>query len=138
MKRRSLAEPSLVEKYIRGQVLPRFMQRLREIDDELARHRSRLADAYDELWKACGQDPQAFEQRWLATTDSWRFDRVNELIHAHNEYYPIERRLPINPRTGDYITTSGRQWRRQPAGAEWVLERFPARRTDGSPRGSRS
>ena len=129
MKRRSLADPNLVEKYIRGQVMPRFMQRLREIENELARHRSRLAAAYDDLWETCGHDLQAFEQRWRATAYSWHFDRVNELIHAHNEYYPIERRLPINPRTGDYITISGRQWRREPAAAEWVQERFPARRT---------
>jgi glucose-6-phosphate 1-dehydrogenase len=128
MKRRSLADPNLVEKYIRGQVLPRFMQRLREIEDELARHRSRLADAYEELWVSCGHDSQTFEQRWRATAHSWRFDHVNELIHSHNEHYPIERRLPINPRTGDYLTTSGRPWRREPAGPKWILERFPARR----------
>ncbi len=30
--------------------------------------------------------------------------------------------------TGACITTSGRQWRREPAGPEWALERFPARR----------
>ena len=127
MTRRSLADPSLVEKYIRGEVMPRFMQRLREIENELARHRSRLAEAYEELWETCSHDAQAFEQRWRATAHSWHFDRVNELIHAHNEYYPIERRLPINPRTGDYLTTSGRQWRREPGGPEWILARFPAR-----------
>ncbi len=126
--RRSLAEPNLVEKYIRGQVLPRFMQRLRDIETEMTRHRTRLAAAYEDLWETCGHDPQAFEQRWRATAHSWNFDRVNELVHAHNEYYPIERQLPLNPRTGDYITTSGRQWKREPAGPEWVLERFPARR----------
>ena len=54
MQRRSQAAPNLVEKYIRGQVVPRFMQRLREIEDELARHRSRLADAYEERWESCG------------------------------------------------------------------------------------
>lgn len=128
MRRRALADPSLVERYIRGEVMPRFMTRLREIEDELARHRSRLAAAYDDAWEQCGGDPQAFSQRWRALAHSWRFDHVNALIDAHNEYYPIERRLPINPRTGDYLTTSGRPWRREPAGPEWVLARFPARR----------
>jgi len=127
MRRRALADPGVVEKYIRGEVMPRYMTRLREIENELARHRTRLADAYEQVWEACEHDPQAFERRWRVTAHSWHFDRVNELIHAHNEYYPIERRLPINPRTGDYITTSGRQWQRGPAGAEWVLEGFPAR-----------
>ncbi|MEJ7788127.1 MAG: hypothetical protein WKF96_25275 [Solirubrobacteraceae bacterium] len=122
-----MADPHLVEKYIRGQVLHRFMQRLREIEDEVRRHSRDLAQAHTDLadsWPG----PGAFEERWLGTARAWRFDHVNDLIHSHNEYYPIERRPPINPRTGDYLTTSGRPWRREPAGPEWILERFPARR----------
>lgn len=132
VRRRALADPSLVERYIRGEVMPRFMARLREIENELARHRSRLAAAYEDVWEQCEGDPQAFSQRWRALAHSWRFDHVNTLIDAHNEYYPIERRLPINPRTGDYLTTSERPWRREPAGPKWVLERFPAQRGGGS------
>jgi len=29
--------------------------------------------------------------------------------------------------TGDYVTVTGRSFRRQPLGADWVLERFPPR-----------
>jgi len=123
--RRSLADPHLVEKYIRGQVLPRFMQRLRQIEDEVRRHSRNLEQAHTDLALSC-PGPGAFEERWLATAHAWRFDRVNELIRQHNEYYPVERRLPINPRTGDYITTGGRPYRREPLGPDWVLERFPA------------
>jgi len=126
MRRRALADPSLVEQYIRGGVMPRFMQRLREIDAELATHRSRLEFAYIEMRAGEGDDPAAFEQRWRQLARSWRFDRVNELIHQHNDYYPIERNLAINPRTGDYVTVSGRPYRREPVGEAWVLERFPA------------
>lgn len=126
MKRRALADPSLVEQYIRGGVMPRFMQRLREIDDELRVHRSRLEFAYTEMRQGDGDDPAAFEERWRALARSWRFDRVNELIAQHNAYYPIERNLAINPRTGDYVTVSGRPYRREPVGEAWVFERFPA------------
>jgi hypothetical protein len=127
MSRRSLAEPGLVEQYIRGQIMPRYMQRLREIEDELRVHTMRLAHAYSELQRLCGHDPATFEARWRTTARAWPFDRVNELIHQHNEYYPVERRLPISPRTGEYLTVGGRPWRREPAGAAWILERFPAR-----------
>jgi hypothetical protein len=127
MSRRSLAEPGLVEQYIRGQIMPRYMQRLREIEDELRVHTMRLAHAYSELQSLCGDDPAAFEARWRATARAWPFDRVNELIHQHNEYYPVERRLPISPRTGEYLTVGGRPWRREVAGPQWILERFPAR-----------
>ena len=126
MKRRTLADPAVVEQYIRGGVMPRFMQRLREIDDELTIHRSRLGFAYSEMRRGDGDDPAAFGERWRRLAHSWSFDRVNELIHQHNEYYPIERDLPVDPRTGDYVTVTGRPYRREPVGPEWILERFPA------------
>jgi len=126
MKRRALADPTVVEQYIRGGVMPRFMLRLREIDDGLRVHRSRLEFAYSEMRQGDGDDPYAFEERWLSLARAWRFDRVNELIAQHNEYYPIERNLAVNPRTGEYVTVSGRDYRRQPVGEAWILERFPA------------
>ena len=129
MKRRSLADPNLVEKYIRGQVMPRFMQRLREIDGEVHRHKRNLEQAHTALAQECRGDPEAFERRWVQTAHAWRFDHLNALIRQHNEYYPTERRLPINPRTGDYITVGGRPWRRELMGPGWILERFPVRRT---------
>ena len=55
-----------------------------------------------------------------------RFDELNELITQHNEWYPVERDLPMNPRTGDYVLVSGRTYRRPVLGPEWVLEHFPA------------
>ena len=126
MKRHTLADPSLVERYIRGGVMPRFMQRLREIDDGLVGHRMRLEHLYADLRRSFEGDPRGFEARWLHVAHCWRFDRVNELIAQHNEYYPIERRLPINPRTGEYVTVGGRPYLREPVGPAWVLERFPA------------
>ena len=56
---------------------------------------------------------------------SLRTEAVNELIRQHNEWYPVETRLPMDPRTGDYIRRSGRSFRRPELGPEWVLERFP-------------
>lgn len=125
MKRRDIADPRVVERYIRGGVMPRFMQRLRDIDAGLARHQRLLGRLYAEVHRTHGDDADAFARRWRSLAERWRFDDVNELIAQHNEYYPIERNLPINPRTGDYVNIIGRSFRREPAGAGWILERFP-------------
>jgi hypothetical protein len=130
--RRDLYDPTALERYIRSAVLPRFMQRLREIEDELIAQRAALARAYVEVQEACAGDPELFARRWQELAEDWRFDDVNELIHQHNEYYPIERDLPVDPRTGEYVTIVGRSYRRELLDPDWILERFPARPTDPS------
>lgn len=119
-------DPAAVEAYIRGGVTPRFMQRLMDIEAAANEHRRRLSFLYEDLRQGCAHDPQEFERRWRALARRWSFDRVNELIAQHNEYYPIERNLPIDLHTDDYVTVSGCSFRREPLGPEWVLERFPA------------
>jgi hypothetical protein len=130
----ALRDPRVLEMYIRAQVLPRFMVRLREIEDQLAEHRLELERAYRELRQSCGDDPVLFERRWTAAARAWPFGELNELILQHNEYYPIERALPIDPRTGDYVTISGHPYERELVGPEWILERFPARVAVGEAR----
>jgi hypothetical protein len=51
---------------------------------------------------------------------------VNDLIDRHNRFYPIESRLPMDPRTRDYALVGGEDYRRRPLDAAWALERFPA------------
>ena len=57
---------------------------------------------------------------------AWRFDEVNDLIARHNLWYPVEARLPMDPRRGDFALVNGRDYRLRPLDAEWVFERFPA------------
>ena len=52
---------------------------------------------------------------------------VNDLISRHNRWYPVESRLPMDPRTGDYARINGEDFRREPLGVEWALNRFPPR-----------
>jgi hypothetical protein len=125
--RRELYDPSALERYIRSAVLPRFIQRLREIEDEVIRQLAALARAYEELRESYGADADGFARRWREVAERWRFDDLNELIRQHNEYYPIERDLPVDPRTGEYVTVVGRSYRREPLGPGWILERFPPR-----------
>ncbi len=115
-----------VEAYLKGGVRPRWMERVVDIDGETAYQRRRLARAHRALREECAGDAEAFAARWNALARSWSFDELNALIEQHNEWYPVERDLPLNPRTGDYVHVGGRSYRREVLGPEFVLAQFPA------------
>ncbi len=115
-----------VEAYLRGGGMPRWMERIADIDARTVRERQRLGRVYRALREDCGEDEAAFAARWRATARAWSFEDLNELIEQHNEWYPIERQLPLNPRTGEYVLVGGRSYRRKPLDGAWVLEQFPA------------
>lgn len=116
-----------VEAYLKGGSAPRWMQRIGDIDRGVAEHRRRLARAHSALAEACGEDREAFARRWRARAAGWRLDELNELIDQHNEWYPIERDLPMDLRTRDYVLINGRSYRRSRLDADWILEQFPPR-----------
>ena len=116
-----------LEDYLKAGMRPRWMERLIEIERGMVRERERLAEAYAALQEECGDDRPRFAQRWRAVARSWRFDDLNELIRTHNEWYPVERDLPMDLRTRDYVLINGRSYRRPELGPAWVLEHFPAR-----------
>jgi hypothetical protein len=123
--RRTLHSVSSVEKYLHAGVVPRFVERARQIEDRTHRHRKRLERAYEWAQQRYGNNPDEFAAYWRALAGSWRFDDINDLIDEHNQWYPAERRLPLNPRTGDYMTIGNRDWQRRPLDAGWILEQFP-------------
>jgi hypothetical protein len=106
-----------------GGPLP-YMQRLRAIHDETQEHEARLADAYRALRRSAAGDD--FARRWRAVAARWHFEAVNELIARHNRWYPIEARLPMDPRTGDFALVGGEPYWKHPLDAAWILQRFPA------------
>ena len=108
-----------------GGPLP-YMLRLRAIHDETEEHEARLREAYRALAAEC--DGATFAHRWHKAARSWRFDAVNELIDRHNRWFPIESRLPMDPRTGDFALVGGEPYWKRPLDTAWVLERFPAER----------
>jgi len=105
---------------------PAHSRRLREIEDEMAAHEERLAEAWVELSERHGDDPGAFARAWRALAERWRFDAVNELIERHNRFYPAEARLPMDPRTRDFVLVGGRPYRISLLDRDWILARFPA------------
>ena len=110
-----------------GGPLP-WMQRRRMIEDETARHERRLADAHRELAQTCRNEVE-FARRWSGIAEVWSFHAVNELIEKHNRNFPAESRLPMDPRTGDFVLLNGRPYRRDPLDAAWILARFPRDRS---------
>jgi hypothetical protein len=126
LSRRARQTRRTVEAYLAAGVMPRYMERLSEIESERKRIRSRIARAYDTLSKACGDDRQEFARRWRERAENWDFADINQLIEEHNDWYPIESGLPLDPRTRDYVRIRGRSYRRTPLSPEWVLEHFPA------------
>jgi hypothetical protein len=116
-----------VEAYLKAGVKPRWMERISEIDDSIKAQKRRLERSYRALREECAGDDALFAERWRAFAGRCRFDELNELITQHNEWYPIERDLPMDVRTRDYVLINGRSYRREPLTLQWVLERFPPR-----------
>jgi hypothetical protein len=96
-----------------GGPLP-YMQRLNQIDAAVEAHERRLAEAYAEN-----------HADWRAVAEAWDFTDVNELIAKHNRWFPVEARLPMDPRTRDFVKVGGRSYRREPLDAAWILDRYP-------------
>jgi hypothetical protein len=107
-----------------GGPLP-YMQRLRRIDDESEAHERALAKAWRALAAERRGDPAGFRRAWTRFASRWSFDELNDLIARHNAYYPAEARLPMDPRSGDFVPVLGVSYRREPLDHGWILEHFP-------------
>jgi len=102
-----------------------WMRRLRAIEIAIALHEERLAEAWEELRAECGGDRARLAHAWRAVAKRWDFGEVNDLIERHNRHFPTESRLPMNPRTGDFVLVNGRPYTREPLDAAWILSLFP-------------
>lgn len=103
-----------------------YMLRLREIEQLTEAHETALREAWQALAAEVGSEPSRFRREWLARAARESFDEVNDLIDRHNRWYPVESRLPMDPRRGDYALVNGRDYRLEALDADWVIERFPA------------
>lgn len=107
-----------------GGPLP-YMVRLRQIHELTVWHERRLAEEWERVAAESRGDEALFAERWRSVAARWNFVEVNDLIDLHNRWFPLESRLPMDPRTGDFVLLGGRPYRRRPLDAGWVLERFP-------------
>ncbi|MEA2292657.1 MAG: hypothetical protein QOE86_296 [Solirubrobacteraceae bacterium] len=122
-ERARLAQRS-VESYLKAGIRPRWMERLSEIERGIERERAGLERTYRHMRAELG--PHAFADAWRTFAHSRDFDELNTLIRQHNDWYPIERDLPMDPRTGEYRKILGRSHHRRELDAAWILEQFPA------------
>jgi hypothetical protein len=126
LSRTSMQTARTLEGYFAASAPPRWMERVASVDRAIEREERALGEAYDELRRRHARDPERFAARWRERVRAWPFDaQANELIRQHNDWYPIERRLPVDLRTRDYVLVNGRSHRRPILGPEWALERFP-------------
>jgi hypothetical protein len=101
-----------------------WMRRLRAIELEIEEHERQLAEARRSLLAEM-RDATDFEREWRKLAEVWDFAELNDLIEGHNRNFPAEARLPMNPRTGDFVLINGRPYTREPLDAQWILDRFP-------------
>jgi hypothetical protein len=100
-----------------------WMRRLRAIEEEIEQHEAQL----EEAWRALAaevEDAAEFASAWRDQARRWSFARVNELIERHNRNFPAEARLPMDPRTRDFVPVNGRSYERVPLDEEWILARY--------------
>jgi hypothetical protein len=109
---------------------PRWMERAVEIDAGIRRERRRLAEERREIVARFGSDASGFARAWRAhvrsRASSGEWAELNELVREHNEWYPVERNLPVDPVTGEWVTAFGRPYERPLLGEAWALGEFPA------------
>lgn len=99
-----------------GGPLP-YMARLREIAARVERHERELSARLADV----GDDARVRREQ----AERCDFTEVNALIEQHNRWYPVEARLPMDPRTGDYALVNGERYSMRLLDADWVLGRFP-------------
>jgi hypothetical protein len=102
-----------------------WMRRLRTIENELERHEAELDERWREL-SGDATDAEEFTRAWRETARSRSFAQVNELIERHNRYFPAEARLPMDPKTRDFVKINGRSYLREPLDEQWILSQWPA------------
>ena len=126
LSRRAEQSQRSLEAYLKAGNRPRWMARLTEIEQGVKDEERKLAGAYRQQRERARGDDARFAAEWRRTAAGWDFGELNVLIEQHNEWYPIERQLPVNPRTRDYVLVNGRDFRRPVLDARWILSRFPA------------
>jgi hypothetical protein len=97
-----------------------WMRRLRAIEDALDQHERQL----DAAWRATAPAD------WPRVAREWDFSEINNLIARHNRHFPAEARLPMDPKTRDFVRINGRRYEREPLDAEWIFRRWPADRSE--------
>ncbi|MGH2584601.1 MAG: hypothetical protein ACRDJE_06775 [Dehalococcoidia bacterium] len=105
---------------------PGWAVRLKQIHDLRTELTSTLETAWTEHARTWRGRPQEFAGRWRAFVATLDLTKLNALIEKHNEWYPVEARLPIVYPTGQYHVPTGIEYPQKPVTVDALLEQYPA------------
>jgi hypothetical protein len=89
--------------------VPAWAARKRRIEDDEAKYVAELVELHDRLTARRCPDGD-LEIALVTAATAIDLAKLNDLVRAHNRYYPIEANLPMDRRTGSYLAY-GRAWR---------------------------
>ena len=105
---------------------PAWALRLKQIHDARTQLTATLESGWADHARRLTGKPADFAARWRAFVQKLDLAQLNTLIAKHNEYYPIEARLPILYPSGKYHVPTGITWPQDQVTAESILEQYPA------------
>jgi hypothetical protein len=105
---------------------PAWAVRLKQIHDGRTRLTATLEQHWADHARRLRDRPADFAVRWRTHVQKLDLTQINTLIRKHNEYYPIEARLPILYPSGKCYVPAGVEWPQNQVTVEGILENYPA------------
>lgn len=105
---------------------PAWAKRLKRIHDLTEALHGSLTEAWRDHMRRFARKPAEFAARWRTFVTGTDLLPLNQAIRDHNEYYPIEARIPINRITGRYELPSGMEHPKRLVTVADLLLRYPA------------
>ena len=105
---------------------PYYAVRARRIEQLTDQLMEELTVNYSKMMKQFSNSPEVFAQKWKESVESVELDTINDLIERHNNYYPVEANLTIDPKSEALMFGSAPWEPRKKVTKESLLQRFPA------------
>ena len=104
---------------------PAWAVRLKQIHDGRTQLRATLEQSWADHARRLRGRPADFAARWRTFVEKLDLAKLNTLIKKHNDYYPIEARLPILYPSNKYYVPPGVEWPQSPVTAAGILDDYP-------------
>lgn len=105
---------------------PAWAVRLKQIHDGRTRLKATLDAGWAEHARRWRGRPDEFASRWRTFLAKLDLAALNTLIKKHNDYYPIEARLPIMYPSNRYYVPAGIEYPQQPITVDSMMDEYPA------------
>ena len=105
---------------------PAWAVRLKQIHDGRVQLKATLEQEWAAHARRLRGRPGDFTKAWRTFVQKLDVSKLNVLIKKHNDYYPIEARLPILYPSNRYYVPAGVQWPQQQVTTDAILDEYPA------------